>query len=332
MLLLLLKFFVLGAVIVVAGTFLARYGDVIAEKTGLGRTLVGLILLAGATSLPELAVDCVAVLMKPPAPDLAVSAIVGSSLFNLFILGVVEFLHGSSHRILSPASIEHGLSAIASIALTGLIAIFVLIDLPLAAGPVGGGTVVIFVAYLFFLRLIYLDQQERQTPEQETEEATSITLRTALQAYGILTMIIFAAAYFLTPTAEQIAKRSGLGDSFVGATFLAITTSLPELVTTLAAVRMGAFDMAVGNIFGSNAFNASILLPVDVLYPGKALLNDVATVHAITAGMVILVNCVALAAMLYRPRKRYAMIDPDATLIVMLCCLAMYMVYVLSPK
>ena len=82
-------------------------------------------------------------------------------------------------------------------------------------------------------------------------------LRSRWIGFGVATGVIFVAARFLAPTADAIAERSNLGGTFFGTTFVAITTSLPELVTTLAAVRIGAFDMAVGNVFGSNAFNAS---------------------------------------------------------------------------
>ena len=76
--------------------------------------------------------------------------------------------------------------------------------------------------------------------------------------------MILIAVPFLTRAAGEIAQQSGLGDSFIGSTMVALTTSLPEMVTTSAAVRLRAFDLAVGNIFGSDAFNMVILVAVDL--------------------------------------------------------------------
>ncbi len=328
MLLLAVKFILLSVVIIVAGIYLAKFGDAIAQGTGLGGTLVGLVLLAAATSLPELAVDCAAA--RIPAPDLAVGAIVGSSLFNLFILGLMEFLHGTEHRIVSPASMEHALAAVCSIILTAFVAAFVLIPAPLDWYGVGLGPVLIFVSYCVFLRLIYLDQRGRDVPEESNASETRPNLVRALAGYGAMTAIIFVAAGFLAPTADQIAARSGLGGTFIGTSFVAVVTSLPELVTTLAAVRMGAFDMAVGNVFGSNCFNASILLPVDVVYRQGSLLNDVSDIHAFTSAAVIVVTSVILTAMLYRPQKRFLFIEPDAVLVMILAIVSIFVVYWVS--
>ena len=116
----------------------------------------------------------------------------------------------------------------------------------------------------------------------------------------------------------------------MGTTFVAITTSLPELVTTLAAVRVGSFDLAVGNVFGSNAFNASMLLPIDAFYQDGPVLAAVSSTHAMTAAAVICVSSVILAAMFYAPKRRYWLIDPGAGCVVLLSLLAIVAVYFVS--
>ncbi len=332
MITLFLYFIGLSAIIVVAGTYLAKFGDVIADRTGMGGSLVGLILIAAATSLPELAVNCSAVQMD--ATDLALGAIVGSSLFNLLILGVMEYLHGSSHRIISPASRSHALSAIASMIMTALLAFFLLAGDVQVVGRFGLGPMVIAVAYLYCVRLIYLDQMESNARIQVTEEPSRSSLSGALWGFVAMTVVIYVAAAYLAPTANDIAVESGLGGTFVGTTFVAITTSLPELVTTLAAVRIGAFDMAVGNVFGSNAFNAAMLLPVDAFYRKGTVLGSVTQshVHAMTASAVLVVTSVILVAMFHKPRRqKYASImDPNATLVILISLLAIVAVYFVS--
>ena len=331
--LLFLKFSVLAAVIVVAGIYLATYADVLAEKLGFGRTLAGLVLLAAATSLPELAVDCSAVLMEKPAPDLAVGALIGSSLFNLLILAVLDLLHRRPDRIFSPVSQQHIISAVTSVMSTGLVVFFLVLNalkMSISWHWVGLGPAIIFAFYILSLRLVYLDQQHRREQVVDEDEPSGMHLVHATIGYIVATAAIFLSASTLAPVADQIALETGLGGTFIGSTLIALTTSLPELVTTAAAVRMGAFDMAMGNVVGSNNFNMAILFPVDVVYRRGVLLKDVELNHVFTGIVVILVTSVGLLAMVYQPKKKFWFIEPDSSLIVVLSVAAIYVLYKLG--
>jgi cation:H+ antiporter len=127
-------------------------------------------------------------------------------------------------------------------------------------------------------------------------------------------------------SSEGLAEATGLGGTFIGTTLVAFATSSPEIVTTLAAVRTGAFDLAVGNIMGSNTFNMTILLAGDLFYDGS-ILDAASPTHAITAACVIVVTVVATLAMLYRAEKRYWLIEPDALLIISLVLGSLGLVY-----
>jgi len=331
MALLLLQFAVLAAIIIVAGSYLAKYADTIGELTPLGRTLAGLVLLATATSLPELAVDCSAVLID--APDLAVGDLFGSSLMNLMILALLDLAFFTRGRMLSKMAAAHALSAMMSLVLTGLALLFILaqFDVPWRIGP---GTLVIAVTYFCLLRLIYFDQRiavalEAEMRPEETnvaETEISMTLRHAIIGYVISTAVVFVVAPLLAGTADELAKVSGLGQTFVGTTLVAVCTSLPEVVTTSAALRMGNVDMAVGNIFGSNSFNMTILFGADLFYD-KPLLSSIAPAHAITAACVIIITGVATVGLLYRAEKRYWLVEPDALLVLLLVIGALGLVY-----
>ena len=330
MLRLILEFLLLSAVIVFAGSWLTRCADSIASLTGIGRTLAGIVLLAVATSLPELAVNCYAAMI--PAPDMAVGALIGSSLFNLLILAMLDLLHRTRGRMLSSASAAHALSATTSVLLTGLALFFMLLPWNIHFAQVGVGPLAIGLVYLLGLRLIYFDQQfviAKGLPQPKLAN-DGHRLRTAVLGYVLATAVIFLAARVLAHTADELAVRSGLGGTFVGTTFLAITTSLPEVVTTLAAVRLGAFDMAVGNIFGSNSFNIATLFPVDLCYRKGSLLNDVAPTHTITAAAVIIVTGVATVGLLYRAEKKRWFVEPDAALVATLVTGALVLVYFLK--
>ena len=130
-------------------------------------------------------------------------------------------------------------------------------------------------------------------------------------------MAIVAAGPFLASAADRIANLTGLGSTFVGTTLVALCTSLPELVAALTAVRMGAFDLAVGNVFGSNAFNMVLFFPLDLIHPGS-LFAAVSQSHVLTALSTIVVTGVAIMGQLYQVEKRIRFIEPDAALVLIL--------------
>jgi cation:H+ antiporter len=265
------------------------------------------------------------------AIDLAVGDLLGSCLFNLLILGVLDMLFRSRGRMLSPQTAAHALGAITSILLTSLVLLFILWGARASLLGVGVGTIVIAACYLFCLRWVYADHRygksDLMAPAVESPVVGEYTPRHATIGYLVSTAVIFGAAPMLARTAEHLAEVTGLGGTFVGTTLLALTTSLPELVTTSAALRMGSFDMAVGNIFGSNCFNIAILLGVDIFYRGGALLTDISPTHSVTAVAVIIVTAVATMGLLYRAEKRYWLVEPDAALVIVLVLAAVALVY-----
>ena len=112
----------------------------------------------------------------------------------------------------------------------------------------------------------------------------------------------------------------------MGTTLVALSTSLPELVASLTALRLGAYDLAIGNVFGSNSFNIAMLAVLDVVQAGP-LLNVIAPVHAITGLAVKTVTAVAVTGQLYRVEARVRFIEPDAFLVIGLVLGAMFVVY-----
>jgi cation:H+ antiporter len=158
--------------------------------------------------------------------------------------------------------------------------------------------------------------------------ASHLTLPIAITGYVVAAVAIVVAAPFLARAADRLAELSGLGGTFVGTTLVALSTSLPELVATAAAVRMGAFDLALGNIFGSNAFNMVLLVPLDAVYPG-ALLAAVSPTHALTGVSTILVTAVAVMGQLYHVEKRRFFLEPDAVLVIGLVLGTLLLLYAL---
>ncbi|MFM1823519.1 MAG: inner membrane protein YrbG [Planctomycetota bacterium] len=328
----LLQFAAAAVVVIVAGGFLARACDEIADLTGFGRLLVGSVLLAGATSLPELGVDVSAVLAGHD--DIAVGDLMGSSLFNLLILAIADLMHRQRGWMLSRAASAHALSGSMSVLLTAVASLMILSRLGVAVAGVGLGSVVVLLVYILGVRIVSFDQRLVRAQAAAEAEAGSMLpvpdrrrrlvlagLRFALAAGAVV-----AAAPFVAHAAGTIAEASGLGGTFVGTTLVAASTSLPELVATIASVRMGAFDLAAGNIFGSNAFNMAMLVVVDGFSTGP-LLSTVSTTHAITGLWVVVVSVVAILGQLYHAERRRRVIEPDAFLIILLVALALFSLY-----
>jgi cation:H+ antiporter len=345
MLALVAEFLGLAAIVATAGTILARAADRIAAATGLGRLLVGSVLLAAATSLPELSVDVAAV--RSGMADLAAGDLLGSSLMNLLILAGVDLAQRSGRRMLSREAASHALSATLSIALTGLVGVAVLTAGRLQAVTflgVGGWSWAILAAWMLGARMLFIDQRISVRAAAEAAEKAAVEGKAASpQATpeprpGLLlpgTLFVAAALALLLAgpelahVADELATRSGLSRTFVGTAFVALTTSLPELVASIAAVRLGAFDLAIGNTFGSNAFNMVLFVPLDAFHEGP-LFTAVASAHAVTALAVIVATAIAVLGQLYHEERRIPVFEPDAVLVLLVVLGALAMVYRLS--
>jgi cation:H+ antiporter len=303
-----LEFLTVFLVIAAGGFGLSRYGEVIAERTGLTGGWVGLVLLASVTSLPELTTGLSSVTLAH-APNIAVGDALGSCMFNLLILAVIDLLYRKA-PVFTRASHGHILSANFSTLLLGLVGLSILLPTgadKLAIGHVGGVTLVIGLVYLLALRLVYTyDQRLSLDPPDEISAAfPRITLKTAIWGYAACSAVVIAAGLLLPAIAVQMAHAMGWSNSFVGTLFVAAATSVPELAVTIFAVRFGALNMAVGNLLGSNLFNMVVLAVDDVAFVKGPLLSNVSNVHAATVLSVLVMNGIASVALVYRPTRRF---------------------------
>lgn len=329
MLFFILQFLISAIIIIFAGYFLTKSADKIAELTGWGRIFVGSLLLAGATSLPELMVDIKSIKMN--LPDLAVGDLLGSSLFNLLILASLDFFFPSAFRrtAFSPTYLHHSLSAVLAITLTAIVGIGITSKLDTSFFGISIFSWAILIVYFFGIRLTFLDGiKEKDQSKVEQNITTNIKKRLVLEFsfFLIATIIILAAAPFLVESADQIARMSGLGHSFIGTTLVALSTSLPELIATIAAFRMGSPDLALGNIFGSNAFNMILFVPLDFFYKNN-IFNSVRSVNAVTAFGIILATSIVVMGQLYRKKERTHFLEPSSEAVVVTIILILFLLY-----
>ncbi|MFZ5477460.1 MAG: sodium:calcium antiporter [Myxococcota bacterium] len=305
-----LTFAALAAVLVAAGTALARAADEIAEATGVGRLWIGTILLAAATSLPEAATDVAAVRMGEL--DLAAGDLFGSSLANMLILAVVDLLPPRG-RMLRSADPAHALSAAQAIVLHAIAALFLLFTPSGTVLGVGPGPLLLAGGYLLGTRVLF-----RHTPPAPVVASSPrSSVRTPALKFTAAAGVVLLAAPSFAWSAERIAEATGLGTTFVGTLLVGLSTSLPELVASLAALRMGAYDLAVGNLFGSNAFNMAIFVLLDLAHPGS-LFGSLDPEHALTCLLAILLMGFGLAAVVYRPGRKLPILDPDSLMVLLL--------------
>jgi len=317
-------FILSAATIVAAGTKLSFYGDRIAEHTGLGRLWIGVVLMAAATSLPEVFTTISAGWLN--APDLAAGDLFGAGMSNMLTLGLIDLLHRQK-RVWQQAALGHTLTAALAMVLTGLAAFFVLLHVNVTHLGVGLGSLMLFILYVLGMRLVFRqeDMERRQKEREVLVEGTSAKehavsrrpgLRRSVIGFSLGAFALHVAAPFLAWSAQRIAEETGISATFIGTSLVAITTSLPELVTSIAAVRLGAFDLAVGNLFGSNAFNMAAFLFADLAYREGGLLGNVSSAHALTALWSILMMNIGLMGIIYRAEKRFMVIEPDSLLMI----------------
>lgn len=302
-----LQFALCVGLIGIGGTALSRYGDVIAEKTGMGGTWIGLILLATVTSLPELVTGLSAVTVAH-APNIAVGDVLGSCVFNLAIIVVVDFLH-RKESIYTRARQGHVLAASFGVILIGLVGFSLFLSgrgaVP-AIAHIGLYTPAILFMYGLAMRAVYRYEQREMAEytEDRVERYPGMSLRQAGVRYALAACVVMVAAIWLPFLGTDIARAMGWHNTFVGTLFIAAATSVPELVVTIAAVRIGALDMALANLFGSNLFNIAILAVDDIAFVQGPLLSHVATIHAVTALSAVIMSGIAAVGLLYRPAGR----------------------------
>jgi cation:H+ antiporter len=329
-----LEFALCSAVIVFCGANLSRYGDVLAEKTGLGRAWIGLVLMAGVTSLPELITGISSVSLAH-TPDIALGDVMGSCVFNLAILSLMDMFHGPQ-PIFSKAEHGHILSAGFGVILIGVSSAAILAGgLAPSVGGVGVYSPAIIAVYAIGIRSVFLFEKKK-IAKFVGEMARAARYREASAKGAALkylanALVIIGAAAWLPFLGARLATETGLGRTFFGSVFIAMTTSLPELVVSLAALRIGAADMAVANLFGSNMFNVLILAIDDLFYRKGPLLADVSSTHAVTGLMAVIMTGIAIVSLTYRTEKKAVLrLSWDALALILAYVVNIYLLYALK--
>jgi cation:H+ antiporter len=304
-----IEFTICAGLIFWAGSLLSKYGDVIAEKTGLGRAWIGAILIAGVTSLPELASGVSAVAWLN-APNLAAGAVLGSCLFNLALIAMIDLAYQPG-RVLAKAHEVHILSGGLGVLMLGIVALGILIG-PLLNGSsllgVGPLSVALVILYALGAKMIAELEKERMSEVLEKEAIAGnyaqISIRKTYIVFVLSGVAVIGLGVWLASIGDRLVATTGLSSSFVGNLFLALTTSLPEIAASLAAIRLGAIDLAIGNVLGSNLFNILLFFVYDLADGRANFWASLTNANAFAAVITMMMTGVVIISLMYRASSK----------------------------
>lgn len=333
----LLIFSVLAGLIWTAGTRLSYYVDAIAEQTKIARAFMGLVLLATATELPEIVTTVTASSSGNGA--LALNNMFGGVMLQLVVLSIADIFVVRGTLTSYPRRqtvVIAGLLSILSLSL--LLALYLIGDITLIA-HMGIGSLLIGFLYVFFMYLLKIsEKRDIWSPvDLPNEPATNdaerknhydhLTLNKLIMFSMIAALIILICGVAVVNVAETLANQTGLGNSFIGVSLLAFTTSLPELSTSIAAVRVKAYTMAISNVFGSNLIMIFLVLPADLFFMQGPILNhvDLSAAFALASG--ILLTSIYCVGILTRSKMKILGMGVDSLLVVLLYIASLVILY-----
>jgi len=345
-----LVFVLAAAAIWWAGARLERHADVIAKQTGIGQAFTGVLLLAAVTSLPEVATTVTAVALLHN-PTLAVHNLLGGVAFQTLVLAVADAAkeRRGALTFFSPKFVL----LIQGVGLVVLLQIVV-------AGAMADGMPAPFATSVWlwlllptYVALMYftyrrrgqsrwtpsgLDDMPREVREQlspaerdgrPSADRARAPLARAWLRFGAMGVVILVGGWLAAASADALATQTGLGSAFVGATLLAAATSLPELSTTITAARSDRYTAAISNVFGSNAFDVTLLLLAEMLSPGRTILEDVESSVVYVATIGTLMTCAYLWGLMEREDRTVFGVGWDSAAAIVIYVAAMGVLYVI---
>jgi len=292
--------FLLSALgIIIAGIRLAPYGEALGRRLHIGDGWVGLIFLATLTSIPELTTTVTGAGIG--VPNIALGNAFGSNLFNVLIVVVMDVLLLGRGPFLAKVRPYHTISGGMAILLTLLAAVGIVLKPEATILGISPISLLILAGYVVGVYLLYRAEQED-------------ALKAAI-GFLVCGAVIIAAGIFLVRASKEISLSSGLSASFMGAILVAIVTSLPELSTSIGALRIGAYDMIVGNLFGSNMFNILTIFFADAAYRRGSIYSGLGkggTDQLVVAIFGMLITVIAVIGISLRSRRRVFGIGVDS--------------------
>ena len=311
--------------IVTAAYFLAKYGDELAERTHLGGLFFGTLFIATITSLPEFITAISS--FNLGVPDLAAGNLFGSNMVNMLLLAIVDVAHHQK-RLLRKSALKHALSGSFAIFMIGLAAFFILADVTIQIGWVGLDSLILITVYIAAIYLLRKNEL-RVSPDGKEKKKLAFPPGTwkVLLLFSAAAIVLIIATPIMVRSSKEIADSTGLGTTLIGSTLVALVTSLPELVTAIFAIRLGAADMAIGNLFGSNMFNIFTLGFADLFFFEGRFIGVIDPAFLLIGLLGLLMTGLGLIGNLARIERRFIFIEIDSLLIFLTYGFGLYILF-----
>lgn len=296
-------------VIGVAGTRLTGVADVLADRTGLGEAITGAVLLGATTSLAGSVLSVTAAWQG--YPELSMANAIGGIAAQTAFLAVADIVYRR-------ANLEHAAASAPNMMQGALLCclLAVLVCAPFTPNVTVWGihpvTPILLALYVYGLRLTrgtrtapmwrprQTDETRPDLPEPDSLKATLLRL---LTLFVVLTAAMGVAGVVLQHAASRIAALTGISQTVIGGLLTSVSTSLPELVTSIAAVRRGALTLAVGGIIGGNAFDTLFAAFSDVAYRSGSIYHAVSESLLFLVALTILMTGVLLMGLIHREER-----------------------------
>ncbi|PAT02179.1 hypothetical protein CI105_02210 [Candidatus Izimaplasma bacterium ZiA1] len=276
---LIIKYVTLAFLVIFATSKASRYIDELDKKSHLSGALIGGVLLATITSMPEF-ITSITSTIALHKPGLAFGNVFGSNIFNIVILAVADLLF-VKHLFFN--KVKTGVKT------NGLIIImYVIFILPLFLSKIGSlnytsfgsdnwglpigitfNVISLLIIIVYFLSIKSMSEEE----STQNDETSDLTYKHIGVMFALWSVVVIGASYFITIVTDDIATTLNLSTSFAGAIFLGVATSLPELTATITLVKLKNYDAALGGVIGSNVFNLTIISVVDLINYKENIFN-----------------------------------------------------------
>jgi cation:H+ antiporter len=252
-------FLIILGLIFISGEKVSVLGEKLALRIGITEGLIGVTLISAITSFPELFTGISAVSIVRDH-NMMFGEILGSCIFNLTIVSLMSLIFGKVN-LFKVISERFRITSFLSGILFLVVAFFLKIRLP-SIFFVGIPSLIIIALYFIILKIIY----DKEFKPKHEEEKTDDNLKSIIIKFSFFSLIIIGTGLYLPILAKKIAVEMSWSSTFMGMLFIAIVTSMPELIVSFAAAKRGLYGIAVGNIFGSIIFNILIIAIIDFTY------------------------------------------------------------------
>ncbi len=319
--------FLAAAVLVwIAGGRLAGYLDKIAVKTRMSHAFVGMLFLGGITSLPEMANVITASSMGNP--PLAINNLLGSAAINIVLLAIADAFIGRdavSSVVAKPSTMMMG--TLCLIVLVTVAMAITVGDVAIGGFPGVGSLLICAMSIGFFAIAAGHDKRSPWKVEGETDrdddnvkDRSQTSLRALWMRSTIAGAVIFAAGYALSRTGDALAEQTGLGSGMVGFLLIGFSTSMPELSSIIAALRLRRYEMAFGQVLGTNFVNLSLFLLADMVFTGGPVINELGPFEVVTALLGAMLTGVFLVGLLEHRNRTIFRMGYDSAAVLLLFC------------